>query len=80
MSKPAFTVEELTKRAMELTPEQRALLAEDLIKSLDAQTLSAIDRRWIAEAQRRRDEIRSSYSQSVPGPQALQQVRDAIKK
>jgi len=80
MPTAAITIEDLTKRAMELTPEQRARLAEELIKSLDTETLQRFDRRWIAEAQQRRDQVRSGYSQPIPGPHAIQQVRDALKK
>jgi putative addiction module component (TIGR02574 family) len=76
----ATSVEDLIKRAMELSAEQRAQLADELVESLDAETLSQLDKKWIAEAKRRRDEARSGYSQTISGPDALQQVRDAIKK
>jgi len=76
----ATSVEDLIKRAMELSAEQRAQLADELVESLDSDALTQLDKKWLAEAKRRRDEIRSGYSQAIPGPEALQQVRDAIKK
>ncbi len=68
------------KRAMELPAEQRAQLADGLVESLDANVLTELDKKWLTVAKRRRDEVRSGYAQTVPGPQALQQVRDAIKR
>lgn len=75
-----LAVEDLAKRAMQLTPRQRARLADELVESLDAEALTELDKKWIAEAKQRRNEIRSAYTQAVPGPQALQQVRDAVKR
>jgi len=68
------------KRAMELSADQRAQLADGLVESLDAKVLTELDKKWLAVAKRRRDEVRGGYAQTVPGPQALQQVRDAIKR
>ncbi|HTE40218.1 MAG TPA: addiction module protein [Steroidobacteraceae bacterium] len=65
---------------MELSAEQRAQLADELVESLDSEALSQLDKKWTAEAKRRRDETRSGYSQTISGQEALQQVRDAIKK
>jgi putative addiction module component (TIGR02574 family) len=76
----AISVEELARWAMDLSPQQRARLADELVESLDADALSQLDEKWIAEAKRRRDEIRNGHAQPIPGPDALQQVRDAIKK
>jgi hypothetical protein len=76
----ATSIEELIKRAMELPTEQRAQLADELVTSLDSEALSQLDKKWIAEAKRRRDEVRGGYAQTITGIEALQQVRDAIKK
>jgi uncharacterized protein (DUF2252 family) len=76
----ATSIEELIKRAMELPTEQRAQLADELVTSLDSEALSQLDKKWIAEAKRRRDEVRGGYAQTITGFEALQQVRDAIKK
>ena len=76
----ATTIEDLMKRAMELPAEQRAQLADELVESLDAKTLTDLDKRWLAVAKHRRDEVRSGYAKTVAGSQALEQVRDAIKR
>jgi putative addiction module component (TIGR02574 family) len=73
-------VKDLIERAMQLPAKERAQLADELVESLDAETLTELDKKWIAEAKRRRDEVRNGYAQTIPGPEALQRVRDSIKK
>ncbi len=74
------TVEQLAKQAMELPGSSRAELADRLVESLDADELSTVDRLWLAEAKRRRDEVRSGQVKAIPGDEALQRVRAAIKR
>jgi hypothetical protein len=76
----ATTVEKLAEQAMTLPTESRARLADLLVESLDADELGHIDRRWVAEAKRRRDEVRSGRVEAIPGDEALQKVRDAVRR
>lgn len=76
----ATTVEKLAEQAMTLPTESRARLADLLVESLDADELRHIDRLWVAEAKRRRDEVRSGRVEAIPGDEALQQVRDAVRR
>jgi hypothetical protein len=74
------TIEELAEQAMSLPAEARARLADLLVESLDADEISSVDRLWLAEAKRRRDDIRSGRVQAISGDEALQRVRDAIRR
>jgi hypothetical protein len=74
------TVEQLAEQAMSLPAESRARLADLLVESLDADELGQIDRLWVAEAKRRRDEVRSGRVEAVPGEEALQKVRDVLRR
>ncbi len=76
----ATTVEKLAEQAMNLPTESRARLADLLVESLDAGDLGHFDRLWVAEAKRRRDEVRSGRVETVPGDEALQKVRDVVRK
>lgn len=76
----ATTVEKLAEQAMTLPTESRARLADLLVESLDAQELGHIDRLWVAEAKRRRDDVRNGRVEAIPGGEALQKVRDAIRR
>ncbi len=80
LSVMATTVEKLAKQAMNLPTESRARLADLLVESLDGADLGHIDRLWVAEAKRRRDEVRSGKVETVPGDEALQKIRDVVRR
>jgi hypothetical protein len=74
------TVEQLAEQAMNLPIESRAKLADLIVESLDARELGRIEQLWLAEAKRRRDEVRSGKIKSIPGPEGLRKVRDTLKR
>ena len=76
----ATLVEQLAEQALALPGESRARLADLLVESLDAEALSDIDRLWLSEAKRRRDEVREGRVEAVPGDEALRSVRDALRR
>ena len=76
----ATNVERLVEQALKLPSASRARLANLLVESLDADELGRIDRLWVAEAKRRRDEVRTGRVKPIPGDQALRKVRDAVKR
>jgi hypothetical protein len=42
--------------------------------------LGRLDLAWLAEAKRRRDEVRSSRASTIPASEAVRKVRDALKQ
>jgi putative addiction module component (TIGR02574 family) len=73
-----MTIDQLAQEALTLPSEQRALLADRLVESLDAAEVNRLDRLWAAEARRRRDEVRQGRVQTIPGDEALAQVRRSL--
>ena len=71
-------IDQLTSEAMQLPPASRAELAEKLVESLDVAELTEIDRLWAAEAKRRCDEVRQGLVKTIPGDEALAQVRRSL--
>lgn len=71
-------VEQLITQAMALPGESRAQLAEILVESLEAEDIGPIERAWITEAKRRRDDVRSGRVEPIAGEEALKNVRDSI--
>ena len=71
-------IEQLATEAMALPGESRARLADLLVESLEADDIGPIERSWITEAKRRRDEVRSGQVEPIAGEEALKQVRDSI--
>jgi len=70
-----ISVDELATKAMSLSGEARALLAEKLVESLDQELVRDI---WLAEAKRRRDEVRSGQVKPIPGIDAMESVRKLL--
>lgn len=67
------TVEELEAVALQLPRLERAHLVERLIASLDVDP--EVEEAWAAEVERRNAEIESGAVSSVPGPEALAELK-----
>jgi hypothetical protein len=65
---------------MNLPGESRARLADLLVESLDADALTGIDKLWLSEAKRRRDEVRAGTVKTIPGDEALRNVRESLRR
>jgi putative addiction module component (TIGR02574 family) len=71
-------VEELSKRALELPPEERVRLAEKLLATvheIDAEVEAA----WDQEIQRRLEEIDSGTAKLIPAEEVFAEVRRILK-
>ncbi|OYV66809.1 MAG: hypothetical protein B7Z74_10540 [Deltaproteobacteria bacterium 21-66-5] len=69
------TMEHIAREALQLTPAQRAEMAELLMESLESAHPDEIQRLWMEEADRRLAEIRSGKVQSIPGEEVLAEAR-----
>jgi putative addiction module component (TIGR02574 family) len=76
----ATTIEQLAEQALKLPSESRAKLADLLVESLDVDELGEVDRSWMAEAKRRRDEVREGRVKTIPGDRARRRVRDSLRR
>ena len=76
----ATNIERVAEQAMRLPAESRAELADRLVESLDSEAIGRIDRLWLEEAKRRRDEVRSGRVKTISGADARRRVRRAIKR
>ncbi len=68
-----MNTKQLIDEAVSLPVEERALVVDSLLRSLN-QPESQIDRKWAAVAQRRLAEIRSGAVEPVPGEEAFEKV------
>ena len=76
----SLTVEQIAEEALSLPSEARALLADRLVESLDPAEDGYVHQLWVAEARRRRDDVRSGKIATIPGEVALEQVRQAFAR
>jgi len=73
-----LTFDQVADEAMQLPSAARALLAERIVESLDTAEADEIHHAWMAEAVRRRDDVRSGRVQPLPGDEVLAEVRRTV--
>lgn len=74
------TYEEIMSAALALPPGARAMLAEHLMESLDAEDQERIDSLWATEAERRDREIEDGTVQAIPGEEVMKRLRSRYKR
>ena len=74
-----MNTKELINEAVALPVEERALLVDSLLQSLD-QPESAIDKKWADVANKRLAEMRSGNVQPVPGDEVFERIRKRFGK
>lgn len=73
-----MTLDQLTEEALTLPEEDRALLVERLVESLDPTDDAYLRAVWGAVARRRLDDVREGRVQTIPMEDALKRVRQAV--
>ena len=73
------TLAELEKKAIELSPEDRARFALSLIQSLESAEEGDIGEAWRIEAERRWAEIESGKARLVSGDEVFANVRRRLR-
>ena len=74
----ATTLDTLEAKAMKLGIGDRARLAEKLILSLDAPPEQENLRLWVAEAERRLQELRTGKAKEIPARDVFRRAKAAI--
>ena len=74
-----MNTKELIEQAIALPVEERALVVDSLLRSLNPPQ-SAIDAKWTKEARRRLLELRSGMVETVPGEAVFERVRERFKR
>lgn len=78
----AHSLPEIVDDALQLPPEDRARLAVRLLSSLEETTESPeeIEKLWIAEAERRFQELRDGVVQGIPAQEVFAELRAKRKR
>ncbi|MFO7976428.1 MAG: addiction module protein [Candidatus Hydrogenedentota bacterium] len=66
-------LKDLMDEAESLPVEERAMVADSLLRTLNAPE-AEIDKKWAAIARRRLEEIRSGDAETVPGDQTFEKI------
>ena len=75
-----ISFEKIPQEALSLPNDARIELADRLVESLDSLEESEFQTLWSDESVRRRDEVRKGLVNTIPGDEAVKQVRLAIAK
>jgi len=74
------TYKEIVSAALELPPDSRAMLVEELLSSLDATAQTKIDAAWRAEIERRLREIAEGKAKLIPGEQVMAELHSRLER
>ena len=72
--------EEILSAALSLSPGERAMLADQLLASLDGPNQEQIDAAWTEEGERRMREIEEGKVETIDGDLVMQRLRTRFKK
>ena len=74
-----MTPERLIEEALSLPVEERALIADSLLRSLNAPD-AAIDAKWLEVAKRRREEHRTGKVKPIPGDEVFSEIAERFAR
>jgi putative addiction module component (TIGR02574 family) len=74
------TFEEILSAALFLSPNERAMLADHLLTSLDAPNQKEIDAAWAEEAERRMREIDEGVVETIDGELVMERLRARLAR
>lgn len=70
---------EVEKEAMELSPADRARLAERLLETLDESEDADVEEQWLEEAERRYRDYRAGKIGSTPADKVFEEAKHKLK-
>ncbi len=77
MAEVTSRVSEILERALTLSTQERGLLIDRLVESLDEGPAEAgVEAAWDGEIKRRVDDIRSGRVKTIPGEQVLRELAE----
>jgi len=74
-----MNTKELISEAVSLPVEERVLVVDTLLRSLN-QPESAIDNKWASIARKRLNDMRSGSIESIPGEKVFQKIWEKFNK
>ena len=75
----ARELDDITAEALELERESRAALAKRLLDSLDEPSADEVGQGWIAEAERRYQDLKAGKARTVPSDEIFAKLQGRRK-
>lgn len=73
-----MTVADLETKILELSPKERARLAQRILESLEVLSEAEIEALWLQEAERRDRALDEDPSSAIPGDDVMREARDLL--
>ncbi len=73
-------LDEITADAMKLPLRDRVRLAQRLVSSLDDQVETGVEGLWVAEVERRLEELRTGRAQGIDAAEAFRKAHEALER
>lgn len=70
-----MTVADLETKILELSPKERARLAQRILESLEVLSEAEIEALWLQEAERRDRALDEDPSRAIPGEDVMREAR-----
>jgi putative addiction module component (TIGR02574 family) len=71
-------LKEVEKQALRLSPRDREILAEIILRSLEGESITEIDEAWVAEAEKRYQSYKNGKVEGIPGKQLFSDIRQEL--
>lgn len=75
----AQDLKEITEQALRLPPDERVVLAESLLLTIDEKDDLLIDESVMAELERRLQDFRDGKVTGIPADEAFRRIRETLK-
>jgi putative addiction module component (TIGR02574 family) len=72
-------LKELTEQALRLPPDERVVLAESLLLTIDEKDDLLVDESIMAELERRLRDFRDGKVTGIPAEEAFRRIRETLK-
>ena len=72
-------LKELTEQALRLAPDERVVLAESLLLTIDEKDDLLVDESIMAELERRLQDFRDGKVTGIPADEAFRRIRETLK-
>ena len=73
------SLKELTEEALRLPPDERVVLAESLLLTIDEEHDRIVDEAIMAELERRLQDFREGKVKGIPAEEAFRRIREQLK-
>ena len=74
-----MNLQKIEEEALHLPKEERTILIQKLVLSIDIPSTEELREEWLSESSRRAKELDNGIVQAIPGIEVLQKARALIK-